>query len=264
MLKRNANRSALNGIKPFLIFGAALAFAVFCCGCGKSMRYDLPSGKTLVYGMNSISGAEENGQEVASKATKKQIYINVNVLDHVGGYYGIQMTAQPRGVRQNPVFGNSFGSLSMRMDDKGTMSNITGMGIPVELRLIMPILPENRLRNKQKWKEAFKRKILNEKSPLKIERQFMGKALIAGRQCYHIRGTLDYKFKDTLRGANLSADATLGYHYVEDFYLSLEGYPLKMTTKEQRRRTFVNSYNKEVLFDNKDFLNIDVIFLRLE
>ena len=251
-------------LKFVLVSAAAVILAVFCCGCGASLHYDMPSGKTLVYDASSMIGVAENGKEVESKASKKEMEVRVRIIDCVGGECMLHISAVPPRGTQDPIFGKLYGVLEMHLDNKGGEKDIAGLGIPLEVRLLLPVLPDFRVRNHRTWTEPFKRELLQKNTALIFTHEYLGKTLVAGRPCFHITGAAPFKFSQKIHNQAQDFTANIDYQYSEDFYLSTDGYPLKMSVVESRRRVISDNYNNEILFDKKDYLNTEITFLRIE
>ncbi|MFA6448942.1 MAG: hypothetical protein WCX65_05735 [bacterium] len=259
-------RNNFERLSRFALLISAALFVAGTSGCGSALRYKLPGGKTLVYGMSSVVSWDEDGKEVRAKATKKNMEITADVLDCIAGKCLINLKARLSDGASDPVKGSSLGELEIRIDRSGRIIQGSGMGLPLETRLLFPVLPNTRLKNNQKWSEPFDRKMTQAKKKIRLEHEFLGKTMRGGRQCYHIRGTASFVYSRVLgiKEKNLIGTATTNYKYSEDFYLSLDGYPLDMIVKEESRRVFVDNYTGETVITIEDALNTELALLRIE
>jgi hypothetical protein len=284
MLRRDENKTRQSPPAARRAAAAAVVLAIaglFAGGCGASLSYDLPAGKSLVYGVFSENGLilEQNKKEKVypSKASKKNIEAVISVMDKNNGIYTLNMKTRIPGRSENPLYGKTIGFIQMHMDSHGRITDSKGMGIPVEIRLLMPALPARRMKKHYKWNETIRRDLLSEYRIVKNEyarsyigvkltHEYMGKTIVSGRRCYHVRGAAVYKHDETVekKEVNFSGTFKEEYTYGEDFYLSDDGYPLMMSVNEEKRRFIRDNYTGEVMLNKKEYMRTRIIFMRME
>ncbi len=268
MLEKNANKNRLRSRTSIAAVAAMFLLSCFCAGCGASLKYKLPPGKTLVYRIYTVAGRDVKDKKPRLKSTGQELEIKAKVLDKIAGKYTIYLTAgMPAGKKNPAAVGEILGSLNIKMDESGRVSESTGMGIPVELRLLFPQLPPGKAGKRDKWTEDFRRDVVpGSRTKLKMTYGYKGRAIVGGRQCVCIHGAA--KFKRSNQKVNLQegldVKMTIDYKYDQDFCISREGYPLKMGVAESRRIVMRNNLTRETVVDSKDIFFTDLIFTRLE
>ncbi len=227
-----------------LLFAAAFLLLVFGGGCGRSLEYDFPVHKTLFYAVTRQYGLVKDGK---TEYNPRKINLDVKLLikQNIGGRYSIKVVAAPSRERAARSLYKNLGENDIRIDNKGNIEEIYGMGIPVELRLVIPELPSGRLSKGDKWKRVISNDYMQKSVDLDLTMEYVGNARVLKRNCAHIHGTAEYNVKDHINNPDrdMYLNLYLELHYKEDIYFdSARGYLLKMVTTDTRLRRFTDTY----------------------
>lgn len=283
MPKRNGNKKTAIAAALFraTVAAAVIGACLFTGGCGKKLRYDLPIGKTLRYGFFSDAGHKylENGEEKIEPYPffNKSMEMEMSVVDYGGGVYTLNVTALAPGKKVNPLLGKKLGFVTLHVKPDGQITDMTGMGVPFEMRLMLPQFSGGRVKMKGTWIEPIRSDFLlmnnakvgggeNKPADLTLKHTYLGRTVLSGRRCYHIKGEAEYKKKEEIpnKEQNITGNFDFEYTYREDFYFSDEGYPLLMKVKENKGLVITDSDTNEIVYYDKEYLNQQVIMLRME
>jgi hypothetical protein len=265
----------------YALFAVALLIsaAVFS-GCGSTVRYRFPAGKTLVYEVSSVLEQEvkvKDGKKqlVPIESTRKSIELRAKATNIVGGFrglgkfsdnYSVAVAAQPTGQDRHYAVGRDLGSITVELSRAGKTVRSYGFGVPVDLRVLFRGLPEGKARRSTKWSEMIQSKTLGEGINLKLNSSYKGWAQVDGRSCHHIQGAVTYiyekKFKYESEQVNVKLN--LNYKRDEDFYILGDGYPIKSEILETKKRILTNIFTGENLFGDIEYLKTELSLVGVE
>jgi hypothetical protein len=273
--KRNANNRPSARRFCRLVFQAAIfPLVIFCCaGCGSSLHYNFPKGKTLVYEESTIDGVENlkdikgvrateksAGRFLFSEASRKGIELDIKQTTAVSNDICLIVSAHPLSGTRHAIVGADLGSITITASRAGEISNVGGMSALVNERLIFRRLPDRRVRRGAMWNDSVNVNLMRQEQNINMKNTYEGVSRINGRACYHIRGVGEYKREEDFKNAekNIFARFSMKYRQEEDLYLLPDGYPLKSVIQQIRERSVKHLGTGEILYGEATILKYEL------
>lgn len=226
---------------------AALLLALFAGGCGRELRYDLPIQKTLFYEITRQYGYIKEGKTEYTPQ-KTNLVLKLRVRQNINDRYSMKVIASPDEEQGERSLNRNLGENELRVDYRGVIEEIYGMGIPIELRLVMPELPANRISRGDTWTRTVTSNYLRNPVDLDLTLKYVDNKRVAKRNCVHLRGNAEYVTEEDIDNPdrNMYLNLYLRMLYEENIYFDAgRGYMLKMEIRETRTRRFTNRQTGE-------------------
>jgi len=250
-------------MRKILIVSMLLTITVITMsGCGDSLRYKFPVGKTLYYTCSRSSVTDDGKTVLLNSKKSNEIEFHLTTIKMMDGKYDMEIkSAYPKGKRATTYQqGEDIGGLNFKITQNGTMSNVAGMGVPLDIRLLLPKLPEERLKKGREWENTEKKDTIKRNSAVRVVYKYLGKKLEDGKVCRMITAHSDFKKKANAQSPTGQLYSfTFIYKFDNKICLTSKGYPATSKTNEFRDRTVMDSSGAVVYRDrNKSELILNL------